>query len=240
MELYVEPFSGLSGDMFLGALAELADGYDDLFSLPQALNLPEAEIHVTPVSKCGIAAKHVKIIDNEKRSLHRHLSDILEIIEKGSISDTSKLIAKEIFSILAEAESRVHNIPMERIHFHELSAVDSIMDIVGNALLIDKLGISKTYSTSVCSGFGFVNTQHGKLPVPAPATMNILEGIPIYRGEEQGERVTPTGAAILKYLNPVFDIPTIRVMKTVYGAGEKDFKEPNVLRVSEIIPVDGQ
>ena len=99
--------------MFLAALAELADAYDDLFSLPQALHLPAAEIHVSPVSKCGIVAKHVKIIDNEKTSLHRHLSDIYEIIEKGAISDTSKSIAKEIFSILAEAESRVHYIPIE-------------------------------------------------------------------------------------------------------------------------------
>ncbi|MEN8141374.1 MAG: LarC family nickel insertion protein [Thermodesulfobacteriota bacterium] len=236
MELYIEPFSGLSGDMFLAALAELADGgYDDLLSLPQALNLPGAEVRVTPVVKCGIAAKHVEIIDNEKNSPHRHLADILEIIAKGAIPAASKSIAKEIFSILAEAESRVHNVPIERIHFHELSAVDSIIDIVGNALLIDALGVKKTYSTAVCTGFGLVDTQHGKLPVPAPATMNILAGIPIYRGEERGERVTPTGAAILKYLRPIFDIPTIRVGKTVYGAGKKDFKEPNVLRVSEII-----
>ena len=123
--------------------------------------------------------------------------------------------------------------PIETIHFHEISGVDSIIDIVGNAVLIDKLNISKVICTPVCTGFGMVKTQHGMLPVPAPATAEILKGIPIYAGDEKGEKVTPTGAAILKYLNPDFDdSKSYTPEKIAYGPGKKDFYQPNVVRIS--------
>lgn len=235
--IYVEAFSGLSGDMFLGALSGLADAYDDLEKFPELFGLHDAEIKISEVSKNGIVCKHVHIVDlNERKALekhpHRHLSDILEIIDNASISDGAKEIAKDIFLIIGRSESKIHSIPLKNIHFHEVSGVDSIIDILGCAILIDRLKITKTYASAICTGFGFVNTQHGVLPVPAPATADILLGIPNYPGEEKGERVTPTGAAILKYLNPDFNIPVLTKQQIAYGPGTKDFKSPNVLRIS--------
>ena len=232
--IYIEAFSGLSGDMFLGALAGLTGNYDLLEELPEKLNLPDAKVEINDVVKNGIACKHVKVIDLNRHNHHhsRYLSDILEIIEEAGISDNAKKIAKEIFLIIGKAESKIHNIPLGKIHFHEISGVDSIVDIVGSAVLIDELNIKETRSTPVCTGKGFVSTDHGKLPVPAPATLEILSGIPFYKGDEDGERVTPTGAAILKYLNPRFDEKQILIEKSAYGAGSKDFEIPNVLRVS--------
>ncbi len=234
--VYIEAFSGLSGDMFLGALSGLLGDYDILETLPSKLHLPDAEVAINDVVKNGIACKHVKVVDkgSNNKSHGRHLSDILNIIDNAEISNRAKDIAKDIFNIIGKAESKIHNIPIGKIHFHEISGVDSIIDIVGSAVLIDELNITKTYSTAVCTGKGFVNTMHGKLPVPAPATLEILSGIPVYPGDETGERTTPTGAAILKFLNPVFEFGNIIPEKTAYGAGEKDFTTPNVLRISKI------
>lgn len=234
--IYIEAFSGLSGDMFLGALAGLADAYEDLENLPENLGINDAKIEIKEVNKNGIVCKHVSVIDiNEEdkdHHQHRHLSEINKIIDDASITDNAKEIAREIFQIIGKSESKIHNIPLKKIHFHEVSAVDSIVDIVGSAVLIDRLNIKKTYATPVCTGYGFVNTQHGKLPVPAPATADILAGIPSYAGDEPGEKVTPTGAAILKYLNPDFHVPVLTRTSTVYGPGAKDFESPNVLRLS--------
>ncbi|RLD79101.1 MAG: TIGR00299 family protein, partial [Bacteroidetes bacterium] len=218
--ILIEAFSGLSGDMFLSAFSELANAHDEILELPELLNLPDGKIEIGKLNKNGIVCSHVKVINLNKHNHkntekhhhhnhHRHLSDINKIIDDAKITDNAKLIAKEIFLIIGKSESKIHNIDLAKIHFHEVSGVDSIIDIVGCAFLIDKLSIKKTFSTSVCTGFGFVNTQHGKLPVPAPATADILAGIPFYAGDEMGERITPTGAAILKYLNPEFDIPIL-------------------------------
>ncbi len=273
--LYIEPFSGLSGDMFLGALCGLLDAYDDLEDLPRKLNLPDGRVEISSVEKNGIVCRHVNVIDLNEPSKtqddhkhehehhehphhhhshdeghshshshehshghvhgphsHRHLSEIVELIDNADISESARTIAKEIFHLIGEAESEVHNIPIEKIHFHEISAVDSIIDIVGCAVLIDRLGKLTTYSEPVCIGQGMVNTQHGLLPVPAPATAKLLRGIPCYKGEEKGERVTPTGAAILKFLNPLFESPTLTIEQSAYGPGMKDFIAPNVLRLS--------
>ncbi len=253
--LYVEAFSGLSGDMFLGGLAGLANAYDELEQLPQLLQLPDARVEIQEVDKNGIVCKHVKVIDlNEKddhdhhhhkhdhnhhHHPHRHLREIIKIIDQAAISEGAKKIANEIFHIIGTSESNIHNIPLEKIHFHEISAVDSLVDIIGCAVLLDKLKISQTFSTAVCTGHGFVNTQHGKLPVPAPATADILQGIPTYAGDEAGERTTPTGAAILKYLNPSFSVPVLTTIKKAYGPGQKTFIAPNVVRLSicEVQPV---
>ncbi len=267
--LYIEPFSGLSGDMFLGALSDLLDAHDDLVDLPKKLQLPDGKVEVTTVEKNGIVCKHVNVIDlnadpesesghdhshdhghshghsrdhdhghshshdhGHHHHPHRHLSDIVEIIDNGDIPESAKDIAKAIFRLIGEAESQVHDIPIEKIHFHEISAVDSIVDIVGCAVLIDRLQISTTYSEPVCTGHGMVNTQHGLLPVPAPATAKLLAGIPSYKGDEKGERVTPTGAAILKFLDPTFESPTFTTERVAYGPGKKDFIAANVLRLS--------
>ncbi|MEM9141532.1 MAG: nickel pincer cofactor biosynthesis protein LarC [Bacteroidota bacterium] len=247
--LYIEAFSGLSGDMFLGALAALLDAHDELKALPEQLALPDAKVKIKQVDKNGIVCQHVQVIDlNETKKQehshdhghhhhshhrpHRHLNDINAIIDNAKIGEEAKSIAKAIFSIIGKSESKIHNIPLEKIHFHEVSGVDSIIDIVGCAVLLAKLDITKTFATPICTGHGFVATQHGRLPVPAPATADILKGMPYYAGDEAGERTTPTGAAILNYLEPNFQVPVLTPIRTEYGPGSKDFIAPNVLRLS--------
>jgi uncharacterized protein (TIGR00299 family) protein len=271
--LYIEPFSGLAGDMLLSAFCGLADDYHEIMHLPEKLNLPDGKVEIQTLNKNGIVCKHVHVIDlNEKQSTHshghehthddhdhshehshshthehtenhehsheghshghRHLSDINKLIEAGDITDGAKKIAKEIFQIIGKSESKVHDIPLEKIHFHEVSAVDSIIDIVGCAVLLDKLKVTKTYADAVCLGQGIVKTQHGMLPVPAPATTDILQGIPTYKGNEKGEKTTPTGAAVLKYLNADFNPPAMVTKKIAYGPGMKNFTNANVVRVS--------
>lgn len=263
--IYIEAFSGLSGNMFLSAFCQLLDDFELLKNLPQQLHLPDGKIEIEKVNKNGISCNYVEVIDLNQSEQHdhghshhqshehehadhehphdpghihdhgnhRHLKDIQKIIDKAHISDNAKKIAHEIFLIIGKAESKIHDLPLETIHFHEISGVDSIIDIVGNAVLIDKLNISKVICTPVCTGFGMVKTQHGILPVPAPATAEILKGIPIYPGDEKGEKVTPTGAAILKYLNPEFEAVINYIPeKIAYGPGKKDFLQPNVVRIS--------
>jgi pyridinium-3,5-bisthiocarboxylic acid mononucleotide nickel chelatase len=169
---------------------------------------------------------------------HRNLKDINDLIERGEISERAKIIAKEIFLHLGTAESKIHGIPLEHVHFHEVGAIDSIMDIVGSAWLLDKLDVAHSYCTPITTGYGFAMTEHGKLPIPCPATQLLLHGMPTLAGGEQGEMTTPTGAAILKYLDPEFNIPVLKEMKTSYGPGEKDFSIPNTLRLSICGPVN--
>jgi uncharacterized protein (TIGR00299 family) protein len=264
--IYIEPFSGLSGNMFLSAFCELLGDFDVLSDLPKKLHLPDGKIEVKLVDKNGIICKYVEVIDlnigkepsehdhthdhsrthshdddhshshnhshDHHHGAHRHLSDIKKIIDHAHISDNAKKIAHEIFLLIGKAESKIHDMPLETIHFHEISGVDSIIDIVGSAVLIDKLKISKVYSSPICTGYGIVKTQHGMLPVPAPATAELLQGMPLYAGTEEGEKITPTGAAILRYLNPDFTSRGYVPLKTAYGPGKKDFVNANVVRIS--------
>ncbi|RKN83325.1 nickel pincer cofactor biosynthesis protein LarC [Ulvibacterium marinum] len=255
--IYIEAFSGLSGNMFLSAFCELLDDYQSLIDLPKKLHLPDAKIEIKEVDKNGINCKYVEVLDlnliddpkeskahdhehshdhghSHHHSAHRHLSDIQKLIDHAHISEGAKKIAHEIFLLIGKAESKIHKMPLETIHFHEISGVDSIVDIVGNAVMIDKLKISKVFCTPVCTGFGMVKTQHGMLPIPAPATAELLHGMQIYPGNEEGEKVTPTGAAILRYLNPDFESTTYVAQKTAYGPGKKNFNNPNVVRISLI------
>ncbi|RKX33070.1 MAG: nickel pincer cofactor biosynthesis protein LarC [Verrucomicrobia bacterium] len=250
--LHIEPFSGASGDMFLGALASLAGAHDDLINLPARLHLPDGRIEVREVNRNGIVCRQVRVIDlgedpdrshghdhahshdhgHHHHRVNRHLSDIVELIDGAHIEEGAKTIAREIFQLIGEAESRVHNIPIEKIHFHEISGVDSIIDIVGTAVLLDRLSVTRTYCDPICTGFGRVKTQHGLLPVPAPATAELLKGLVTFKGDEEGERLTPTGAAIIRWLNPDFNPPALVPRSVAYGPGEKVFIEANVLRVS--------
>ena len=232
--LKLETFAGISGDMFLGALTALADAYNDIIDLPKKLGLAgEVAVQILSVNKNGIACKHVNIVENEiAEHAHRHLSSINKIIDESTLSGNVKSIAKSIFMTLGQAEAQVHGVDIEKVHFHEVGALDSIMDIVGAAYLIDRLKIDKTYCTPVNTGYGFANTAHGKLPVPCPATQELLIGLPTYQGEIESEMTTPTGAAILRYLEPSFTIPTLTELKIGYGPGEKNFEIPNTLRAS--------
>ncbi|MDH3244372.1 MAG: nickel pincer cofactor biosynthesis protein LarC [Saprospiraceae bacterium] len=271
--IYIEAFSGLSGNMLLSAFCELFGDYELLVELPNKLHLPDGKVEIRKVNKNGISCKYVEVIDlnlsNNSHSKHahdpedqehtfehghehyhhkhshdhghhhhRHLVDIQKIIDNSHISDGAKKIAHDIFLMIGKAESKIHDMPLETIHFHEISGVDSIIDIVGNAVLIDKLRISRTFCTPICTGFGMVKTQHGLLPVPAPATAELLKGMPLYPGDEEGEKITPTGAAILRYLNPDFSAVSYVPQKTAYGPGKKDFRNPNVVRISLLEQMD--
>jgi len=239
--LKIEAFSGASGDMFLGALAGLTDLYEQLKTLPVLLNFEnEAKIVITETIKNGIACKQVKVVDLVHKHKPRLLVDVNKIINDSKLSETAKKISTEIFNIIGRAEAEIHGIPIEKIHFHEVGALDSIIDICGTAWLLDNLDFEESYVNTIVTGKGFVKTAHGMLPVPCPAAKLILEGIPYIEGDEDGERLTPTGAAIIKYLNPKFESVPFTDLNSAYGPGEKDFITPNLLRLSLSVIDDNQ
>ena len=163
---------------------------------------------------------------------HRNLGDIEKLIDESELNDNIKELSKKIFSYVAEAEAKVHNKPLDKVHFHEVGAVDSIVDIVGAAVLIDMLDVDYIYSSAVPIGSGFVNVAHGNIPVPAPATIEILKDVPVYASGIKSEIVTPTGAAIIKTLAEEFcPLPEVEIKKIAYGAGKKDLEITNMLRV---------
>jgi uncharacterized protein (TIGR00299 family) protein len=247
MHLYVEPFSGISGDMFLGALCALSGEYRRIEALPRTLGLDDARIGFEDAVKNGIRCRLVRISDLDAGHAHVHaarhrhgpgrrLGGLLRIVDRSEIRDGAKRISRQILTSLAEAEAEIHGVAIADVHFHEVGAVDSLLDIVGCALLLDLLDVKQTYCDPICTGFGSVWTQHGLLPVPAPATVALLRGMPTFKGDESGERATPTGAAILRFLAPSFRPPALTTHSIGYGAGEKDFKGPNVLRLSLVEP----
>jgi len=230
---YFDCFSGISGDMTLGALVDGGLSIDSLRSELVKLNLPGYEIEVEMVKRSGIAATKVRVIIDNKEQKSRHLADILNIIDGSSLSDTIKRKSGMIFKRLGEAEARVHGTTTDKIHFHEVGAVDSIVDIVGSVIGLELLGISQIMTSAVNVGSGTVQTSHGLLPIPAPATADMLKGIPFYESSTTLELTTPTGAAIISTLGASFGpLPTMRVDRIAYGAGDKDLPDrPNVLRL---------
>ncbi len=229
--LYLEPFSGISGDMLLGALSCLTDEDDIILSLPSLLNLPNCEVQISRMKKCGIACRKIDIIPGDNQHF-RNLGSINKMLDGAKLDETVRNLAKKAFNILGEAESAIHQVPLEEVHFHEVGAVDTILDIVGCAVLFSRLNIEKVYSLPICTGTGTVSCAHGIQPVPAPATALLLKDMPIYTGNIHAELTTPTGAALLKVLEPSFLQPKLNLTKIGYGAGSKDFEHPNVLRVS--------
>jgi uncharacterized protein (TIGR00299 family) protein len=164
--------------------------------------------------------------------VHRNFDDIKKLINDSKLSEKVKELSINIFEKVAKAEAKVHNKKINEVHFHEVGAVDSIVDIVGTAILIDILNPDQIYSSPVSLGTGFVNVAHGRIPVPAPATIEILKNIPVYSTGVEGELVTPTGAAIIKTLAEEFIImPELNISKIAYGAGKKDFEITNLLRI---------
>lgn len=228
--LRIEPFSGISGDMMLGALVDLAGGQEKLLALPQVLGLAGASVRINSTTKCGIQCTAVKIEDKTPPKA-RHLKDILALIEQADLSPVAKAFAGDVFLAVGQAEAKVHGVSIESIHFHEVGAIDSILDIVGAAVLLDDLDFDQVVADPICVGHGFVTCDHGKLPVPAPATALLLHGLPTYPGDIRSEMTTPTGAAILKALKPVFTSPVMTMTATGYGAGSRDFDQPNCLRL---------
>ena len=230
--LKIEPFSGISGDMMLAALAGLTPHYRQLISnLPQQLALSGVVVHLDEVKKCGIACLKLNIEDQSKPHF-RHLDEIEAIIDRSTLKESVKLLSKNVFQILGRAEAEVHQISIDQVHFHEVGAVDTIIDIVGCALLLDDQQFDMVISAPVCVGKGMVRAAHGLLPIPAPATALMLRGMPTYAGDCTGELTTPTGAALLQALNPKFTDPVIFTQTSAYGAGTRELSQPNCLRLS--------
>ena len=228
---YFDCFSGVCGDMILGALIDLGVEKDFFNKEIEKLNLPGYKIHFKKIQCDDISATDVDIAVSEQKH-HRNLDDINRIIDDSTLDKQVKQLSKKIFHRLAVAESKVHNTAIENIHFHEVGAVDSIIDIVGAAIGLKKLNISKIFCSHLPLGTGVVKCEHGILPVPVPATVELLKGVPVYQTQRKQEMVTPTGAAIITTLASGFgEIPKMKIKKIGYGAGKTKSKYPNVLRV---------
>ena len=231
--LYYDCFSGISGDMNLGALIDLGVDEDFLREELEKLNLPGWELSTRKDQRHGIYGTRVDVIQTVEEKVHRHPSDIEKIISGSTLSDRVKEISLKIFREVAIAESKVHGIPYEKVHFHEVGAIDSIIDIVGAAICFDKLNPDEVYVSAVELGGGTVKCAHGVLPVPAPATAEIVKGIRVNIGGVNFEATTPTGAAIVKALG-ISDgkMPEHRILKSGNGIGHKENPDrPNILRV---------
>lgn len=267
--LYLDCFSGISGNMFVGMLLQAGVPFDAFKDAMASLNLKGYSLIYQPVSKLGIQAAyynvsldtehhhdhhdkedhheahahgeehshehHEHLIDttgHHHHHEHRGLPEITAIIEASPLSDSIKRKSLAVFDKLAHAEAKVHGVPVDQIHFHEVGAIDCILDIVGVVWALDYLGIEQIGVSPLHVGSGFVRCAHGIMPVPAPATAELLAGIPYYATDVRGELVTPTGAALVKTLaSYVGQRPKSFVHDTIaYGAGTKDLEIPNVVR----------
>nr|WP_321512804.1 nickel pincer cofactor biosynthesis protein LarC [uncultured Pseudodesulfovibrio sp.] len=231
--LFYDCFSGISGDMNLAAMIALGVDPGDLTNEISKLDLDdEFSFEVTTDSRKGIHGTRVNVVPIGQHNAHRNLEDIESIITASSLSTPVKETSLAMFRRVAEAEAKVHNTALHEVHFHEVGAIDSIVDIVGAAICFHALALDAVWCSPVEMGGGFVTCAHGTLPVPAPATVEILKGCPTTRGAVKKETTTPTGAAILATLVDHFtDTPTMTVNKTGYGIGHRDTDIPNVLRV---------
>ena len=246
MNLYFECNSGISGDMSVGALLDLGADKDILEKALASMKLDnEFQYKITKQMVNAISTTDFDVIlpehkhhehNHEHHHEHRNLNDVNEIIDKAEISENAKNLAKKIFKIVAEAESKVHNKAISKIHFHEIGAIDSIVDIVSFAVLYDNLRPEKVYFSTLTEGQGTVTCQHGELSVPVPAVCEIVSKyeIPIKITNNQGEMITPTGAAIVASLYTGESLPEEFVIKKVgYGRGKRPYKNP-ILRVMKI------
>lgn len=231
---YFDCFSGASGDMILGALLDAGLSLRQLNEELSRLNLSHYQIKAKKVLKNGIAGTQAEIlVDEPYHGNHpRHLPDIETIISESNLRQSVKQMSIAVFQRLAEAEAAIHMTDTANIHFHEVGAVDAILDVVGAVVGLSLLGVSKVYCSPIHVGTGTVNCQHGTLPVPAPATAELMRGRPIYSTGVTGELLTPTGAAILSTLASDFGcMPAMISSASGYGAGKADLPIPNLLRV---------
>lgn len=224
-------FSGISGDMTLGALIDLGVDPNAIRARLDSLGLP-ITLEIEKVRRNGLAGTQVHVLAPDHES-HRYLADIEAIIARGDLTARQRELAMRIFRRLGEAEAAAHGISIEKVHFHEVGALDSIADIVGSAVGLDLLGVEKFTSRSVPPGSGSVKCAHGIMPVPTPATAFLLRGVPLASAPVKGELVTPTGAAILTtVVSEYIDQPTMTIEQVGCGAGTKDFwEQPNLLRM---------
>lgn len=242
--LYLEGASGISGDMTVAALLDLGASREKLDAVLKSMNLEGFEYQVSRKSSYGIAGTDFDVIlhdhhhhehehEHGHHHEHRNLDDVCAVIDRGTMTDGARELAKKIFRIVAEAESKAHGVPVSEVHFHEVGAIDSIVDIVSAAVLIDDLGIRECVVTGLAEGSGYVHCQHGDLPVPVPAVLNIAQahGIALRTSAANGEMVTPTGIAIAAALRTRDRLPAeYKVEKVGIGLGKRDFGRANILR----------
>ncbi|MBT8357920.1 MAG: nickel pincer cofactor biosynthesis protein LarC [Deltaproteobacteria bacterium] len=232
MLAYFDCFSGISGDMTLGALLDLGIPVEWLQEKLKKIPLKAFDIKVEQVLKNGLTAQNVFVnVKDDGKS--RNYEEIRLLIQASPLSDSVKIKSLEIFSRIASAEAKIHQCPVDKVHFHEVGGVDAIVDIVGTALCLERLGIKKIIASTIPLGRGFVSCSHGTLPIPAPATIEILKDVPVYGTQIENELVTPTGAAIIASVAESFEpIPQMTIEKIGYGAGKSSIESrPNLLRI---------
>ena len=238
--LYFDCFSGASGDMILGALVDTGLRIDGLRDVVASLRLDGVTLATERVDRNGVGATKFRVRTDgglappdHDHHHHRGLAEIIEIVDRSDLSATSKTRAGGLFRRLAEIEAAIHQRPVEEIHLHEVGALDSIVDVVGAVFLLEELAADRIVASSLNVGSGTVRCEHGELPVPAPATARIVEGVPIYSTGIRAELLTPTGALVVTaYADAYGPIPSMEVRQIGYGAGDLDLKgTPNVLRV---------
>jgi len=234
---YFDCFSGASGDMILGSMIDVGLSPRELREQLLKIPMPKVQLHVKKVLRRGVSATQVIITGKSEKKSYRTLSDLLKLIDKSDLELDVKKKSKEVFERIASVEGEIHQKPATEIHFHELSGLDSIVDIVGSIWGFRRLRIDKLYVSKVNVGSGFVECEHGTLPVPAPATLALMRGKPIYSSGVERELLTPTGAALLTFLGADFgNLPEMSVDRAGYGAGRDDLLHPNVLRLIVGVP----
>ncbi|OGL40953.1 MAG: TIGR00299 family protein [Candidatus Schekmanbacteria bacterium RIFCSPHIGHO2_02_FULL_38_11] len=230
---FFDCFSGISGDMAVGALIDLGLDFEYLKKELRKLQITDYRLQITKVRRSGIRGIKFNVDVNLHKQHHRDLEEINGIINKSKLNDEVKSLSKAIFYKIAKAEAKVHGVKVKNVHFHEIGAVDSIIDIVAFSIGLNYLKIDKVISSPINVGEGFVKTEHGLLPMPAPATAEILKGIPFYSNGTKMELATPTGAAIIATVAEGFmNLPAIMAEKIGYGAGSREINgTPNLLRI---------
>lgn len=230
---YLDCFSGISGDMFLGALLDAGWPFDDLKQALRTLPLQGYKLQTLKEERSHLFGTRFLVQVEEEKHCARTFADVKTIIRTSGLSEWVKEKSIQVFESLAVAEGKIHGRPPQDVHFHEVGAVDSIIDIVGTVIGVESLGITTFYCSALPLGAGFVESQHGPLPVPAPATISLLRGIPVYDAGVKLELVTPTGAALLKGLVRAFGaMPPMTVDQIGYGVGSRNLTDrPNLLRI---------
>lgn len=231
--LWLEPIGGLAGDMFLAAALDLGVDRAALEGALRTLGLPGWTLEVTRGERGGLAGTHVRVATAGPEHAHRHLADVTALIDASGLSPRAKAAARSAFERLGRAEAKVHGVPVEHVHFHEVGAVDSIVDLCGAAVALDLLGWPRVVCAPPELGTGFVTGAHGRMPVPPPAVLELLAGTPVRPGGPPGEAVTPTGAVILAEWAEVGAVPALVPARTGVGLGTRAWPDrPNALRAT--------
>jgi len=230
---YLDCFSGISGDMMIGALIDAGFPIEELRKALQSLPLEGYTLEATREERSHLFGTRFKVNVSTKSHPHRRFSDIKDLIRAGNLSPSVRDKSIAIFESIAVEEGKIHGCPAEEVHFHEVGAVDSIVDILGSVLGMEYLGIDSVFASSLPLGSGFVDTSHGRIPLPAPATVALLKGIPVHDSGLKEELVTPTGAALVKGLARSFgSLPAMAIEKVGYGVGSRTLTDrPNLLRI---------